>query len=115
MEHKEALEPVSLVCHPSHLQVTLNTLLLTTSNSHLVQGHLDLLLADGVVTPGVVVGGVLFACDQLLGVEQLPVGPGADLTRVFMNISSTALMNVFCTLSSTRFEYLLCNFRQKRY
>ena len=47
--------------------------------AHLVQGHLDLFLADGVVTPGVVVGGVLLACNQLLGVEQLPVSPGADL------------------------------------
>ena len=28
---------------------------------------------------GVVVGGVLFAGDELLGVEQLAVGPGADL------------------------------------
>ena len=99
MEDEESLEPGALV----------------SKLPDPVQNQVNNLLADGVVTPGVVVGGVLFACDQLLGVEQLPVGPGADLTRVFMNISSTALMNVFCTLSSTRFEYLLCNFRQKRY
>ena len=37
------------------------------------------LLADGVVAPGVVVGGVLLAGDHLLGVEELPVGPGSDL------------------------------------
>ena len=36
--------------------------------------NLDLLLADGVVAAGVVVGGVLLARDQLLGVEQLAVG-----------------------------------------
>ena len=47
--------------------------------SHLVKGDLDLLLADGVVAAGVVVGGVLLARDQLLGVEQLPVGARADL------------------------------------
>ena len=48
---------------------------------HPVQHQVHDLLADGVVAPGVVVGGVLLACDQLLRVEQLPVGPGADLTR----------------------------------
>ena len=41
--------------------------------------NLDLLLADGVVAAGIVVGGVLLARDQLLGVEQLPVGARADL------------------------------------
>ena len=82
MEHQEALKSVSLVCHPSHLQVNLFKSCLKQINriiAHLVQGHLDLFLADGVVTPGVVVGGVLLACNQLLGVEQLPVSPGADL------------------------------------
>ena len=37
------------------------------------------LLADGVVTPGVVVGGILLAADHLLGVEELAVGPTLDL------------------------------------
>ena len=31
------------------------------------------------MAPGVVVGGILLPTHQLLGVEQLPVGPGADL------------------------------------
>jgi len=44
-----------------------------------VQGEVDNLLADGVVATGEVVGGVLLAGDQLLGVEQLAVGAGADL------------------------------------
>merc|ERR1712179_487936 len=39
-----------------------------------VEDEVDDLLADGVVTTGVVVGGVLLACDQLLRVEQLTVG-----------------------------------------
>ena len=33
------------------------------------------------IIPGVVVGGVLLAGDELLGVEQLPVGPGPDLVN----------------------------------
>merc|ERR1712126_411830 len=37
------------------------------------------LLANGVVTSGVVVGGVLLAADHLLGVEQLPVGSSPHL------------------------------------
>ena len=38
-----------------------------------VQDKVDHLLADGVVAPGVVVGGVLFAVDELFRVEQLAV------------------------------------------
>ena len=44
-----------------------------------VQDEVDDLLADGVVAAGVAVGGVLLAGDQLLGVEELAVGPGSDL------------------------------------
>ena len=36
-------------------------------------------LTDGVVATGVVVGGVLLAGDELLRVEELAVGAGADL------------------------------------
>ena len=38
-----------------------------------------LLLADGVVTPGVVVGRIFFAGDQLRRVEQLLVRAGSNL------------------------------------
>ena len=38
-----------------------------------VQHQVDDLLADGVVSTGIVVGSVLLACDQLLRVEQLAV------------------------------------------
>ena len=34
---------------------------------------------DSVVSPGVVVGGILLAAYQLLGVEQLSVGPSSNL------------------------------------
>jgi hypothetical protein len=44
-----------------------------------VEAQVDDLLADGVVAAGKVVGGVLLAADQLLGVEQLAVGASADL------------------------------------
>jgi len=44
-----------------------------------VEHQIDDLLSDGVVTTGVVVSGVLFACYQLLRVEQLTVSSGADL------------------------------------
>ena len=49
MENKEPLQTIRLVCHPPDL----------------VHSDFDLLLPDGVVTPGVVVGGVLLASDQL--------------------------------------------------
>ena len=44
-----------------------------------VKDQVDNLLTDGVVTTGVVVGGILLTSDQLLRVEQLAVGAGADL------------------------------------
>ena len=46
---------------------------------HPVQHQVHDLLADGVVAPGVVVGGVLLTRDQLLGVEQLTVRPSSNL------------------------------------
>ena len=52
-----------------------------TNQPDSVQHKVHNLLADGVVTPGVVVGRILLACDELLGVEQLPVGPGPDLVN----------------------------------
>jgi hypothetical protein len=47
--------------------------------AHLVQNGVNKLLADGVVTTGVVVGGILLAGNHLLGVEKASVGSGADL------------------------------------
>ena len=44
-----------------------------------VKHQVNYLLADGVVTTGVVVGGILLTGDQLLRVEQLAVGAGPDL------------------------------------
>ena len=44
-----------------------------------VKNQVNNLLADGVVAPGVVVGGVLLASDQLLGVKQLTIGSSSNL------------------------------------
>ena len=44
-----------------------------------IEDEVDDLLANGVVTAGVVVGGILLAGDDLLGMVQLAVGAGADL------------------------------------
>merc|ERR1719158_154261 len=46
---------------------------------HSVQHQVNDLLADSIVTAGVVVSGVLLARHHLLRVEQLPVGSGPDL------------------------------------
>lgn len=45
----------------------------------LVEDLVDELLSDRVVATGVVVRGILLACDHLLGVEEGAVGTGADL------------------------------------
>jgi hypothetical protein len=63
MENQESLESSALICELSDA----------------VQDQIDQLLSDGVMTTGVVVSGILFASDQLLGVEQLAVSSGADL------------------------------------
>jgi len=44
-----------------------------------VKNKVNNLLADGVVTTGVVVGGILLSRDDLLGVVQLSVGSSSDL------------------------------------
>mmetsp|Transcript_6627 Transcript_6627/g.12784 ORF Transcript_6627/g.12784 Transcript_6627/m.12784 type:complete len:469 (+) Transcript_6627:65-1471(+) len=49
--------------------------------SHAVKHEVNNLLSDGVVTTGVVVGGILLAGDQLLRVVELSVGAGANLVH----------------------------------
>ena len=62
MEDEEPLEPGALV----------------RQLPHPVEHQVDDLLADGVVAPRVVVGGVLLAGHQLLGVEELAVRSSSD-------------------------------------
>ena len=65
MEEEEALEPGALV----------------SKLANTVKDKINNLLADGVVTPGVVVGRVLLAGDELLGVEHLVVDAAPDLVN----------------------------------
>lgn len=44
-----------------------------------VQDRVDNLLADGVVSTGIIIGCVLLSRNQLFGVEELAVGSGAHL------------------------------------
>jgi len=44
-----------------------------------VEDKIDDFLTNGVVTTGIVVGGILFTGDQLFGVEKLTVGTSSDL------------------------------------
>ena len=73
---------------------TLKSISLIRHPPNLVQSDLNLLLSNGVVTPGVVVGGVLLACDQLLGVEQLPVRASANLNTLILNVSNNNPLSV---------------------
>ena len=57
-----------------------------------VDNHIDNVLADGVVTAGIVVGGVFLASDQLLWVEQLTVGARAYLVCKHMIVASLAMV-----------------------
>ena len=63
MEEKEALQTGALV----------------SQLADAVKHQIDDLLADGVVATGVVVGCILLASDELLGVEQLAVCASAHL------------------------------------
>jgi len=84
MEHQEALETSAVV---GELADT-------------VEGEVDNFLADGVVTTGVVVGGIFFTRDQLLRVEELTVGTGADfIDNGGFQIEEDAARNMFPSTS----------------
>ena len=60
-----------------------------------VEHEINDLLADSIVATGVVVGGILFARNHLLGVVQLAVGSGADLvTHSGLEVDHDATRNV---------------------
>jgi hypothetical protein len=62
-------------------QETLETGAVIGEFTDAVKGEVDNFLTDGVVTTGVVVGGVFLTSDQLFGVEQLTVGTGTDFVN----------------------------------
>ena len=57
----------------------LKTCALLSQFLNLLQDEITDLLANGVVTSGIVIGSILFACDELLRVEELAVGASANL------------------------------------
>ncbi len=44
-----------------------------------IQAKVNDLFSNSIVTPGKVIGSVLLSRDELLGMEELPVGSGPDL------------------------------------
>jgi predicted TIM-barrel enzyme len=59
-------------------QKSLKTGALISEFSGSVEDQIDQFLADGVVTSGVVVGGIFFSGDKLFWVEKLSVSTGSD-------------------------------------
>lgn len=59
----------------------------TGNASDTVNDAVNHLLANGVVSTGIVVGSILLAADQELGVEQLAVGAGTDLVNGLLYVS----------------------------
>ena len=47
-----------------------------------VQDEIDNFFTDGIVTTGIVIGGIFFTRNELFGVEKLSVCTGSDL-RIF--------------------------------
>jgi len=65
-----------------------------------VQNQIHNLLANGVVAPGVVVGGVLLAIDQLLGMVELAVGSNSGLVNDSgLQVNKDSSWNMFSTTS----------------
>ncbi|RUS21937.1 hypothetical protein BC937DRAFT_90999 [Endogone sp. FLAS-F59071] len=62
-------------------QEALETSAAVSNLTDAVKDSVDQLLADSIMTTGVIVGGVLLAGDQLFGMEQLTVGAGTDLVN----------------------------------
>ena len=84
MEEKESLKSGTLI---SQLTDT-------------VQDKVDNLLSNGVVASGVVIGGVLLAVDQLLGVIKLTIGSNSGLVNdSWLEIDKDSSWNVLSTAS----------------
>ena len=65
-----------------------------------VQNQIHDLLANGVVAPGVVVGSILLAVDQLLGVVELTVGSNSGLVNDSgLQVNKDSSWNMFSATS----------------
>jgi hypothetical protein len=61
-----------------------------------VQDEIDNFFTDGVVTTGVIIGGIFFTGDDLFRVEQLAVGTGTDfIGDGWFEIDEDATRDVF--------------------
>jgi len=75
---------------------SLKTSTLISKFSDSVKDKIDDFFSDGVVTTGVVVGGIFFASDQLFRMEKLSVSSGTDLVDYsWFEIDKTALGTCF--------------------
>ena len=59
-------------------QETLQAVALLADPLHRVHCSLNLLFSNRIVTPGIVVGSILLASDQLISAEELAVGASSD-------------------------------------
>jgi len=65
-----------------------------------VQNQINNLLADGVVTPGVVVGGVLLSVDQLFGMVELTISSNPGLVNdSWLQVNKDSSWNMIATSS----------------
>ena len=79
---------------------TLKTGALIGEFSDPVEDQIDEFFSDGVVATSVVVGGIFFTGDQLLWVEQLPVGSGPHLVDdSWLQINKDSPWHVFAGTS----------------
>ncbi len=60
-------------------QETLHGMTFLTDFLDFIHGNLNLLFANGVMAPGIVIGSVFFASDQLISAEQLSVSASSNL------------------------------------
>lgn len=72
-------------------QEALKTCELVSQFPNLVDDEVNDLLANGVMSAGIVIGSIFIACDELLWIEELAVGIGADFISVGFRSINTAL------------------------
>jgi hypothetical protein len=81
-------------------QEALKTSALVSELADSVEDEVDEFLANGVVTTGVVVGGIFLTRDELLWVEELAVGSSADLVNNgWLKIDKDGTWNVLASAS----------------
>jgi hypothetical protein len=79
---------------------SLETGTLVSKLSNSVENQVNDLFTDGVVTSGVVVGGILFTGDQLFWVEELSVSTGSDfIDDGWLQINEDSSWDVFAGTS----------------